>query len=90
LNRIANLILSFAAKLSELYRIYRFGPSGRIDLSGIFPARIEDIVNGDFSGNMFSPCDSNDEYDRDVVDCYRCHRASFYLDRTHRDGHFRV
>lgn len=64
--------------------------SGKIDLSDIFPPCIEDIIKSDSYEKRFRMCKSNDEYNKEVIDYYKYHWDSFYLDQKNRDGHFRA
>jgi hypothetical protein len=69
---------------------YLKGPSERIDLSDIFPLGIEDVIKSGHYEKRFRLCKSDDEYNKEVVDYYRYHWDSFFLDQKNRDGHFRA
>ncbi len=74
----------------RIIKQYLRGPSERIDLSDIFPLGIEDVIKSGHYEKRFRLCKSDDEYNKEVVDYYRCHWDSFFLDQNNRDGHFRA
>jgi hypothetical protein len=69
---------------------YSRGPSERIDLSNIFPLGIEDVIKSGHYEKRFRLCKSGDEYNKEVVDYYRYHWDSFFIDQKNKDGHFRA
>jgi hypothetical protein len=87
---IIKMIFKIISMCLKIMKQYLRGPSGRIDLSNIFPRGIEDIIDNGHYEKRFRLCKSDDEYKKEVVDYYRYHRDSFFLDQKSKDGHFRA
>lgn len=89
INNILRIVLK---RLFASFRTMKgyLGYTGKIDLSGIFPPGIEDIMKSSGYENRFRVCKSDDEYNMEVKDYLKYHRDSFYLDQKNRDGHFRA
>jgi hypothetical protein len=90
INNIVKMIFKSISRYLKIIKQYLRGPSKRIDLSDIFPLGIEDILKSDQYEKRFRLCNSNDEYNIEVVNYYKYHSDSFYLDQRSKDGHFRV
>jgi hypothetical protein len=90
MNNLIKMIFNNISMCLKIIKIYLRGPTEIIDLSNIFPLGIEDMIKSDQYEKRFRLCKSNDEYNKEVVDYYKYHRDSFYLDQRSRDGHFRV
>jgi hypothetical protein len=90
MNNMLKIIFKNLSICLKIMKIYFKGPSEVINLSDIFPLGIEDIIKSDQYEKRFRLCKSNAEYNQEVVDYYKYHRGSFYLDQRSRDGHFPV
>jgi hypothetical protein len=90
MNNMFRMISKRISIFIKIVKIYFRGPSEIIDLSSIFPAGIEDMIKSDQYERRFRLCKSNDEYNKEVVEYYKYHRDSFYLDQRSKDGHFQV
>ena len=90
MNNIVKILFKGLSRRLQIMKQYLRGPSGRIDLSNIFPLGIEDIIKSGHYEKRFRLCKSNNEYNKEVVDYYKYHKDSFYLDQKNKDGHFRA
>ena len=90
MNNIVKMIFKRISWRLKMMKQFLRGPTERIDLSNMFPLEIEDILKSEQYEKRFRLCNSNDEYNKEVVDYYKYHSDSFYLDQRSKDGHFRV
>jgi hypothetical protein len=90
INSVTKMVFRNFSRCLKMIKQYLRGPSGRIDLSNIFPLGIEDIIKRGHYEKRFRLCKSDDEYNKEVVDYYKYNWDSFFLDQKSQDGHFRV
>lgn len=78
-------IRAMAARLGMFMCRHKYS----VDLRDIFPTDVEDLFKKELD-EQFRVFSSPEDYNREILFLFQTHSASFHLDRSHMDGHFRV
>lgn len=61
-----------------------------MDMSNVYPSRIDDLIDSNVFNEDFRNLNAVDQYNRDILNVFHMNRSIFYVDSTQVDGHFRV